>query len=148
LATLKSQGTQPTLSHIQTAANLSASNNSYATGTNCTITVNWPPKSGAFKDNNSVEVILSFPYNNLVVGGSNTVTVRSVATCNATAIPSYSMLLLDPSGAKSFWVNGGSLGLNNAYVQVNSNNATSAVVSGSGGSVANATVQTVGGASG
>src|SRR5216683_431088 len=148
LATLKSQGTQPTLQAIQSGVNLSASHNNYTDGKNCTITVNWPPKSGNFQDINSVEVLLTFPYHNLVVSGSNNVTVRSVATCNATAIPSYSMLVLDQSAADSFWVNGGTLKLNNAYVQVNSSSPNAAVVSGISGSEAYATVKAVGGTSG
>lgn len=148
LATLKSQGTQPTLQHIQNAVNLSATNNHYTTGTNCTITVNWPPKTGSFQDNNSVEVLLAFTYQNLVVNGSNNVTVRSVATCSSSAIPSFSMLLVDPTAADSFWVNSSSLALNNAYIQVNSTSATAAVVNGLAGSQANASVRTVGGASG
>src|SRR5579871_1187107 len=148
LATLKAQGTQPTLQNIQTAVNLSASHNNYTTGTNCTITVNWPPKSGNFQDTNSVEVLVTFPYHNLVVTGTNNVTVRSVASCNASAIPPFSMLITDPTAADAFWINGGNLRLSNGFIQVNSNSANAAVVSGASGSEAYATVRTVGGTSG
>jgi Flp pilus assembly protein TadG len=148
LATFKAQGTQPTVQSIQDAVNLSASNNNYTDGKNCTVTVNWPPKSGNFQDSNSVEVILTFPYHNLVVSGTNNVTVRSVATCNASCIPSFSMLLLEQTAADSFWVNGGILKLINAYIQVNSTNPNAAVVNGAGGSEAFANVKTAGGSSG
>jgi hypothetical protein len=148
LVTLKSQGQQPSLTLIKNAVNLSASHNNYTDGSNCTITVNWPPVSGNFQDNNSVEVLLNFTYHNLVVGGSNSVTVRSVASCDATAIRSFSMLLLDPSAANSFWVNSGTLNLNNSFIQVNSKSPTAAVVNGLSGSEAFASVRTSGGSSG
>lgn len=150
LAKLKSQGTTPTLQDIRAAVNLSAGHNNYTDGTNCTVTVNWPPTAGSFQNNNSVEVQLTFTYNNLVVSGSKAVTVRSVTSCAPTAIPSFSMILLDPTAAKSFWVNAGSLTLNgtNISMWVDSNNANAAAVEGSGSPSASATVKTVGGSSG
>ena len=148
LATLQAGGTQPTLQPITNAVNLSATNNSYTTGTNCTVTVNWPPQSGNFQDKSSVEVLLNFTYKNLVVSGSSSITVRSVASCDLSTLPSYSSLLLEPSAADSFWINGGSLTLNNGFIQVNSSNTSAAVVNGASGSEANATIRAVGGTSG
>jgi hypothetical protein len=149
LATLQAQGTTPTSQNITNAALASATANNFNNGTNCTITVNSPPKSGGYQDSDSVEVLLTFTYKNLVVTGSNSVTVRSVASCDMGTAPSTPMLVTDPTGAKAFWVNSGSLTLSTAPVQVNSNNASAAVVDGSYGSpVVNATVDAVGGTSG
>jgi hypothetical protein len=145
---VQSQGGTPTLAQIQAAVNQAASQNNFTNGTNCTITVNWPPKSGNFKNNNSVEVLLNFTRNNLVVTGSNSVTVRGVASCTTGSVPSFPMLMLDTTGADAFWVNSGKLTLGTPTVQVNSNNANAAVVDGSGGSAANVAVHTVGGSSG
>jgi Flp pilus assembly protein TadG len=148
LAKLKAQGTTPDIASIRNAVNLSASNNDYTDGTNCTVTVNWPPTSGNFQDSDSVEVLLTFNYANMVVGGSNTLTVRSVATSSGSASPSTPLLLLDASASKSFWVNSGRFTLNNSAVHVNSSSSTAAVVEGSSSSIANATVRVNGGASG
>src|SRR5437868_6947329 len=69
LASLKVAGSTPTAQNIKDAVNLSAGHNGYTDGTNCTVTVNWPPASGGFQDANSVELILTFTYNNLVAHG-------------------------------------------------------------------------------
>ena len=159
-------------SAITTAATLADTQNSFSSlGTNTSITVNWPPKysdpntSAApamctsvipnltatpktyLNDNNSVEVYLTFTKANSIVSGSNTVTVRSLASCSGSAAPTMPMLVLDPTGAKSFWVSNGTLALTTAPVQVNSNSTTAAVVEGAG-SAATATVKAVGGSSG
>jgi Flp pilus assembly protein TadG len=147
LATLKAQGSTPSLSNIQTAVNLSATHNNFTNGTNCTITVNWPPLSGNFQNNNSVEVLLTFTHNDLIVSGSNSVTVRSVASCDTSSTPSFPMLVLDPTAAKSFWINSGKLTLSGASVQVDSNNTSAAEVDGSS-SAANVNVNVVGGSTG
>lgn len=147
VANLLASGTMPTQANAQAAAQTSIDNNNSANHTNYTITVNYPPSSGSFKSNtNSVEVVLTFTQNNLVVSGSNAVTVRSVASCDPPSTPSSPMLILDPTGSKSFWLNSGRLNLSSAPVQVNSNNATAAKVDS--GSTANATVRVVGGSSG
>ena len=172
LANLQAAGTTPTAGVITTAATLADTQNSFSSlGTSPTITVNWPPKytdpstglapamcAGVIPNltstpktylanTNSVEVYLTFTRANSIVSGSNTVTVRSVASCASTATPTMPMLVLDPTGAKSFWVTGGSLTLNTAPVQVNSNSATAAEIDGASSSVS-ATVKAVGGASG
>jgi Flp pilus assembly protein TadG len=148
LASLQAQGSAPTLAKIKSAALLSASHNNYVDGSNCTVTVNWPPTSGNFQDSNSVEVLLTFTGNNLVVRGSNSVTVRSVASCNMSGTKSFPMLVLDPTGADAFWVNSGSLTLSNAPVVVDSNNSNAAAVSGMSSSTVSATVRAVGGSAG
>jgi len=148
LATLKANGSTPTSQQIKDAANLSATNNNYTTGQNCTVTVNWPPTSGSNQNTNSVEVLLTFTYSNLVIGGSNSVTVRSVATCDPSSATTYPFLLLEPSLDRSFWVNSGKFTLSASPVQVNSDNANAAVVEGSALAAANATVRAVGSSSG
>src|SRR4051812_281840 len=50
LAKLKAAGSTPTLQDVKDAVNLSATHNNYTDGTNCTVTVNWPPTSGGFQD--------------------------------------------------------------------------------------------------
>jgi hypothetical protein len=145
--TLTNSGT-PTASNVSTAAKLSATNNNYVDGTNCTVTVNWPPTSGNYQNTNSVEVKITFTYANLVVGGSNSVTVRSVASCQTSTAPTQPMLITDPSGSKSFYVTSGKLSMATAPIQVNSTSTTSAVVDGATGSAADATVDAVGGSSG
>ena len=55
-------------------------------------------------DTNTVEVYLTFTKANSIVSGSNTVTVRSVASCSGSAAPTMPMLVLDPTAAKAFWV--------------------------------------------
>jgi hypothetical protein len=147
LASLNGQGTTPTSQNIKDAVNLSLKHNGYTDGTNCTVTVNWPPTSGNFQDSNSVEVLMTFTYHNMVVGGSNSVKVRSVASCTPSGSSSFPMLITDPSAAKAFWVTNGSLTLNSAPVWVNSTSSNAAAVEGSG-SKASATVDTVGGSSG
>jgi Flp pilus assembly protein TadG len=144
LATLQAQGTTPTLAQIQAAVNLSATNNNYTSG----ITVNWPPQSGNFQNTNSVEVLLTFTYTNFVVTGSNSITVRAVASCSTGSSPTQPMLVTDPTGAKAFDISGGQLTLAQAPVQVNSNNDNAAAVEGLGGSFCDATVKAVGGSSG
>jgi hypothetical protein len=146
LAALQAQGT-PTQQPIQDAANLSATHNNFTNGSNCSITVNWPPTSGNFQDKNSVEVLLKFTQNNLVVSGSNSVTVRSVASCDTASTPSLPMLVLDPSAPKSFWINSGSLTMSGASIQVDSNNTSAAEVDGTSSS-AKVTVDVVGGSTG
>lgn len=176
LANLNAAGTTPTASAITTAATLANTQNSFSSmGTTQSITVNWPPKysdptTGSapamcasvipnltstpqtyLNDSNSVEVYLTFKLNNSLVSGSNTVTVRSVASCSSSAAPTLPMLILDPTGAKAFWVSGGSLSLSTAPIQVNSNSATAADIdNGSAGksSSVSATVKAVGGATG
>jgi uncharacterized membrane protein len=49
LAALQAKGLTPSLVGIQQAAETSATNNNYTNGSNCTITVNWPPTSGNFQ---------------------------------------------------------------------------------------------------
>jgi Flp pilus assembly protein TadG len=149
LATLQAQGSTPGNSDITGAVNTSASHNNFTDGSNCTVAVHWPPSSGSFaSNNNAVEVDVTFTKANMVVTGSNTVTVRSVATCDASASTFFPMLLLEPTGSKSFWVTSGNLTMSGAPVHVNSTSTTAAVVEGSGSSIANATVQVVGGSSG
>ncbi len=154
LAKLKAQGSTPTLQNIKDAVNLSAGHNNYTDGTNCTVTVNWPPTSGNFPNTNSVEVLLTFTYNNLVVSGGNSITVRSVASADPSVCGFFPMLLLEPTAAKSFWVNSGSLSLTGSSIWVDSsapNSSTTgyaATVDGSGSSAANANVRAVGGSSG
>ncbi len=147
LAKAQANGTAFTVQDIKNAANVSASNNGYVDPSNCTITVNRPPTSGSYQNNNSVEVLLSFTYNNMIVGGSNTVTVRSVASCDAATAPFRPMLLLEPSAPKSFWVKSATLTLDTVTTHVNSSSATAAVVEGSG-AAANAALQAVGNSSG
>lgn len=147
-STLASGGT-PTASAIQAAALQAAAQNQYLNGKNCTITVNWPPQSGDFQgDRNSVEVLLTFQRGNLVVGGGNTVTVRSVASCNIGSVGSLPMLILEPTAGYSFWIHSGALTLANAPIQVNSSSSKAAVVDGAANSAANAAVTAVGGSSG
>jgi hypothetical protein len=179
LANLHAAGTTPTADLIKTAATLADTQNSFSSmGTSQTLTVNWPPKytdpntglapamcvSGTIpnltvtpktylNNTNSVEVYLTFTMNNSIVSGSNTVTVRSVASCTSAASPTMPMLITDPTGAKAFYVTGGTMSLNTAPIQVNSNNATAAAIdngSATGGntSAVTATVKAVGGASG
>ena len=173
LANMNAAGTTPTLSAITTAATLADTQNSFSSmGATSSIQVNWPPTysnpnnssapaictSGVIpnltvtpktylNDTNSVEVYLTFKLNNSIVSGSNTVTVRSVASCTSSASPTLPMLVLDPTGAKAFWVTGGSLTLNTAPVQVNSNSTSAAEIDGASSSVS-ATVKAVGGAAG
>src|SRR5262249_1211748 len=71
LASLNASSGTPTTTNLTAAANLSLSNNNYTSGTNCTVTVNWPPKSGSFQDTDSIEVYLNFTYSNLVTSGSS-----------------------------------------------------------------------------
>jgi Flp pilus assembly protein TadG len=148
LAKTQAQGNTVTLAGIKTAVNLAASQNGFTNGTNCTVAVNWQPTSGNFQNKNSVEVLLTFTRSNLVVSGSNSVTVRSVASCDPPSVTSFPMLMLDPTGADAFWVNSGKLTLGTPTVQVNSNNAHAAVVDGMPASVANAGVRSVGGSTG
>jgi Flp pilus assembly protein TadG len=148
LSELLAQGSTPSQAQIQAAANQALKQNNFTPGTNCTAVVNWPPTSGSFQDNNSVEVMLTFTHNSLVVSGTNSITVRSVASCNTGSVPSFPMLILDTAGADAFWVNSGSLTLSSATVQVNSTNTSAAVVNGMGTSVANVNVHAVGGSSG
>src|SRR6202022_2588844 len=108
LASDQAHSTAPTLQNITSAVNLSLQNNNFTPGTNCTVTVNWPPQSGSFNaDANSVEVKLKFTYSNLIVGGGTSVTVRSVASCAPAGSPTQPMLITDPSAANAFWVNNG-----------------------------------------
>jgi Flp pilus assembly protein TadG len=146
LATVQSKGT-PNLQSIENAVYLSATHNNFTNGSNCSITVNWPPASGNFENKNSVEVLLTFRQNDLVISGSNSVTVRSVASCDTASTPSYPMLVLDPTGAKSFWINSGSLTLNGPSIRVDSNNSGAAEVDGTSSAV-NAVVRVVGGSTG
>jgi hypothetical protein len=142
LSSSLANGQTPTLANIQAAVNASASNNGYSTSPAL-----WPPTSGNYaNDNNSVEAHITFTYNNLIVGGSEAITVRAVANASAGSVPNSSMILLDPTASKSFWVNGGRLTLNGTNIQVNSTSLTAAVVDA--GSTANATVRAVGGTSG
>ena len=172
LATMQGASQTPTSSAITTAATLADTQNSFSSmGTSTSIVVNWPPTYASpgtglapsictgiipnltvtprtyLGDMNSVEVYLTFTRANSIVSGSNTVTVRSVASCAASASPTMPMVILDPAGAKAFWVNGGSLTLNTAPIQVNSNSSTAAEIDGAGSSVT-ATVKAVGGSSG
>lgn len=172
LATMNGAGQAPNASAITAAATLANTQNGFSSlGTNTSITVNWPPKYADptngnapamctsvipnltatpktyLNDTNTVEVYLTFTKANSIVAGSNTVTVRSVASCAPSASPTMPMLILDATAAKSFWVNSGNLTLSTAPVQVNSNSPTAAVVDGSGSSVS-ATVKAVGGSSG
>jgi hypothetical protein len=171
LANLHAAGTTPTGSVITTAATLADTQNSFSSlGTNTSITVNWPPKyvdpntglapnicssvipnltatpKTYLNDTNSVEVYLTFTRANALVSGSNTVTVRSVASCSTSAAPTLPILVTDPTGANAFWVNGGSMTVNTAPIQVNSNSSTAADVAT--GSSVSATVKAVGGSSG
>jgi Flp pilus assembly protein TadG len=148
LASIQAQGNTPTQQQIATAVNLSLGHNNFTDGTNCTVVVNSPPSSGNFQDNSSVEVLLTFTYNNMVVTGGNSITVRSVASCTTSGSPSLPMVVLDPTGAKSFWVHSGSFTESSANIQVNSNDDSAAVVDGKAGSAANAAVQAVGGSTG
>ena len=172
LAKMQGAGQTPTLDAITTAATLADTQNGFPSmGTNTSIVVNWPPtyadpNTGLapaictntipnltatpktyLGDPNSVEVYLTYTQANSLVTGRNTVTVRSVASCAPMANPTMPMLVLDPTGAKAFWVTNGALTLNVAPVQVNSSNATAAQMDGNGSAV-NATVKAVGGASG
>ena len=90
------------------------------------MTTHYPPTSGTHQDNYSVEVSMQFTYNNLIMGGSQAVTVRSVATCSGSSAAYTPMILLEPSAAKSFWVNSGKLTLNSSYFMVNSSSSTAA----------------------
>jgi Putative Flp pilus-assembly TadE/G-like len=173
LASMQANGQTPTSDAITTAATLCNTENNFSgMGTSTSMKVNWPPTYSSpgnsavpaicsnvipnltatpktyLSDSNSVEVYLTFTRSNMIVGGSNSVTVRSVASCAASAAPYIPMLVTDPSGADAFHVNGGSLALNTAPVQVNSNNANAAVVEGIGASAVTATVKAVGGTSG
>jgi Flp pilus assembly protein TadG len=150
IATVLGQGGTPTANQVSTAVTNALTANKYTGGTggNCTVTVNWPPQTGNFQDNNSVEVLLNFKYKNLVVSGQDSITVRSVASTDTGGANSFPMLVTDPTASNAFWVNSGALTLNAAPIQVNSTSATSAVVNGMAGSKANATVSTVGGTSG
>ena len=148
LAQLTAAGSTATLSQIQTAVYNSATNNGFTNGTNCTITVNWPPQSGNYQNNSSVEVYFSFSRNNLMVSGSGSPTVRAVASCASSSAPSLPLLLLDPTGANAFLINGGKLTEGTPAIQVNSNNATAATVEGVSPSEAVAQVRVVGGSSG
>jgi Flp pilus assembly protein TadG len=149
LSKLQAQSKTVTLASLQTAANLSAKNNNYTNGTNCTVTVNWPPTSGSFKnDTISVEVYLSFNYGNLVVGGGDTVTVRSVASCSTSGTTSFPMLILDPTASSAFHIASGDLTETGAPITVNSNSSTAAVVDGMAKSAAQVSVSAVGDSSG
>jgi len=148
LASTQASGGTASLTAITGAANLSATHNNFTNGTNCTVAVNWPPASGSFMDSNSVEVLVTFTHNNMVVRGSNSMTVRSVATCGTGSAPAVPMLVTDPTNSRSFWVNSGNLTMSAAPVQVNSDSATAAVVDGSSQSAANAAVKAVGGTAG
>lgn len=143
-----SAGGTPTTSQIQAAVNAALSQNGFTNGTNCTVTVNYPPTSGNFQNTASVEVLLSYTRNNLVISGSNQLHTRAVSSCQTSSAPAFPMLILDSAGADAFWVNGGSFTLGTASVQVNSKNANAAVVNGLGNSVANVQVYAVGGSSG
>src|SRR3989442_1263821 len=57
LTSVQAQGQTPSQSSINDAVIQSANSNNYTDGSNCTITVNWPPQSGNFQDKNSVEVL-------------------------------------------------------------------------------------------
>jgi hypothetical protein len=132
---------------ITTAVTTSATANGYSTG----VTTHYPPTNsvgGSNSDTHSVEVDIQFTYNNLIVGGNMPVTVRSIATCNPGSAPYHPMILLEPSAAKSFWVNSGKLTLNNNSIVVNSASSTAAVVDGLATSEADASVRVDGGSSG
>jgi hypothetical protein len=149
IAKLNGQGTTPTSALVTTAVTNALTQNNYTSGTgNVTVTVHYPPTSGNFKDNNSVEVLLQFRYSNMVVSGSNNIQVRSVASTDGGGASSFPMLVTDPTASQSFWVNSGALTLNGAPIQVNSTSSTAAVTSGMAGSTANVTVDVVGGSSG
>ena len=132
IAQQQSLGNTPSQQAIQTAVNNALSQNNFTNGTNCTVSVNWPPQAGNFENSNSVEVKMTITHGNLVVFGSNTLAVRSVASCSPSSVPSFPMLILDPSSADAFWVTSGSLTMGTPTVQVNSTNANAAVVDGGG----------------
>jgi Flp pilus assembly protein TadG len=147
-------GNTATQSALQTVAQTSSTNNGFTDGSNnVSVTLNYPPSGSVNFNNNlkSVEVVMTFTYNNFVVNGSNSITVRSVATCDPSKTSEFSMTILDGTGAKAFDVNSGNFSLSStATVFVDSNASNAAVVEGSTGgtSASNATVKAVGGTSG
>jgi Flp pilus assembly protein TadG len=150
LAAVQAQGGTPTVAQVSTAANEALSANNYINGTNCTVTVNSPPTSGAFQDSNSVELLLKFTYSNLVVTGTDAVTVRSVASVTTSDSPSVPILLIDPTAnGEVFSIYSGEFTLNLVPMHINSTSPFSAVVAGGmQGTIANVTLDLVGGYSG
>src|SRR5580704_8892389 len=118
-------GTTPTQSLMQTAARKVAVDNGFTddNGVTTQVTVNYPPSQGAWVGNtNSVEVVITYTYNNLLIAGSNQVKVRAVATCDSSASGlGNSILTVNPTGAKSFWATSANFTMDGASsVMVNS----------------------------
>jgi hypothetical protein len=147
LAAVGAQGMTPSAAQLSTAANHALSANNYTNGTNCTVTVNSPPTSGNFQDNNSVEVLLQFTFSNLVVNGTNTVTVRSVASVTPSDAPAVPILLIDPTtNGEAFSIYNGAFTMNLAPMHINSTSPLSASVTGGmQATAANATLELAGG---
>jgi Flp pilus assembly protein TadG len=131
LATIQAQGGVPTAAQLATAANDCLSATDFTNGTNCTVTVNCPPTSGDFQNNNSVEVLLNFTYNNLVASGSNAIGVRSVASVDPSGSPSVPILLIDQTiNGEVFSINQAQFNLSQIPMHVNSTSPNSVVVAG------------------
>ena len=144
-------GTTVTATLLRNAARKVAVDNGFTddNGVTTSVTVNWPPTTGNWVTNtNSVEVIITCKYNNLLIAGSSQIQVRAVATCDATATGlGNAIIVTDPSGADAFWDYYGNFTMDGtASVMVNSTNANAAFINTTG--KVSATVHDVGGSSG
>ncbi|MDE3015521.1 MAG: hypothetical protein KGI29_01155 [Pseudomonadota bacterium] len=130
---------ETTASARTTSATNAVAANGFGNGSNVTITVNNPPRSGNYTSNTSaVEVLLSQPqtmmFSALFLNQSPTITVRAVALPK-TSPPNDGIggciVALDPSGSSDFDMSGGAtINATNCFMASNSNNSQAIKMTG------------------
>lgn len=129
------QGTDPAGTAAQ-SAQTTAVTNGYGNGTNgTTVTVNIPPKSGAFSGHAGyAEVIIQYNqsryFSSLFAPEAIAVVARAVARGMQTPYSKAGILLLDPSGAGAFNDQGNGVTVSGAPILVNSSSSQAVTLSG------------------